>query len=85
MRERAVADGPIRLHTVVHYWGQRALIVGRAKPVNSAWQYDLLLSRDGRLVVVPRLPVEAFSPDLADLPIDALSVGRPTRGSIQLI
>ncbi len=63
MSERFGADCPIKLHTVVQYWGERALIVGRAKPVNSGWQYDLLISRDGRLVVVPGLLAEEFAAD----------------------
>lgn len=63
MNERFGADCPIKLHTVVQYWGERALIVGRAKPVNSGWQYDLLISRDGRLVVVPGLLAEEFAAD----------------------
>ncbi len=61
MNERFGADCPIKLHTVVQYWGERALIVGRAKPVNSGWQYDLLISREGRLVVVPGLLAEEFA------------------------
>ena len=63
MNERFGADCPIKLHTVVQYWGERALIVGRAKPVNSGWQYDLLISREGRLVVVPGLLAQEFAAD----------------------
>lgn len=59
MRYRAV-EIPIKLHTVVQYWGESALIVGRSKPVQGPWQYDLLISRDGRLVVVPSLLAEEF-------------------------
>ena len=65
MNERFGADCPIKLHTVVQYWGERALIVGRAKPVNSGWQYDVLISRDGHLVVVPGLLAEEFAADRA--------------------
>ena len=59
MSHRAV-ESPIQLHTVVRYWGESALIVGRSKSVHGAWQYDLLISRDGRLVVVPSLLAEEF-------------------------
>ena len=57
MSHRAV-ESPIQLHTVVRYWGESALIVGRSKSVHGAWQYDLLISRDGRLVVLPGLLAE---------------------------
>ncbi len=60
------AATPIELHTVVQYWGERALIVGRAKPVNGAWQYDLLISREGRLVVLPGLLADEFG-DMTEL------------------
>jgi hypothetical protein len=59
MSYRAV-EIPLTLHTVVQYWGESALIVGRSKPVQGSWQYDLLISRDGRLVVLPGLQAEEF-------------------------
>lgn len=59
MSYRAV-ETPLTLHSVVQYWGESALIVGRSKPVQGSWQYDLLVSRDGRLVVLPGLQAEEF-------------------------
>jgi hypothetical protein len=77
MNERFGADCPIKLHTVVQYWGERALIVGRAKPVNSDWQYDLLISREGRLVVVPGLLAEEFAADGSKAPAEPVVAKQP--------
>lgn len=65
MSSRAV-ENPLKLHTVVEYWGESALIVGRSKPVNGSWQYDLLISRDGRLVVLAGLLANEFG-DMTDM------------------
>jgi hypothetical protein len=73
MSYRAV-ETPIKLHTVVQYWGESALIVGRSKPVTGAWQYDLLISREGRLVVLPGLLAEEFG-DMTN----AVVAGKATR------
>ena len=51
----------LELSVVVHFAGARALTVGRWKPIDGRWRYDLLTSQHGCLAVVTGLSAAEFT------------------------
>lgn len=51
----------LELSVVVHFAGARALTVGRWKPIDGRWRYDLLTSQHGCLAVVTGLSATEFT------------------------
>lgn len=65
------AKDPLGLNAVVQLGGQRAVVIGRAKPVGAPWQYDLLVNGESSQTVVRAMRIDA---DWIEMPAAPVSL-----------